>query len=98
MNVFELTPELKEKAKACKSAEEIKAFLESEAIELTGEQLEAISGGNDNLGKRSWCPIDKKEHDMKKTGITRPGRIWGDIWPDYEYKCTKCGCAEWRWL
>ena len=96
MNIFELTPELKEKARACKTAEEIKAFLASEAIELTEEQLESISGGNDNLGSNQ-CPADHGSHSWEKSGKTRPGRIWGDLWPDCEYRCTKCGCTEWRW-
>ena len=41
----ELNEELKEKARACKSAEELTALAEAEGIELTYEMLDAASGG-----------------------------------------------------
>ena len=41
----DLTPEQKEKARACKSADELIALANSEGIELTDDQVEAISGG-----------------------------------------------------
>ena len=40
-----LTDEQKEKAKACKTAEEFKEFAEKEGIELTDEMLDAVAGG-----------------------------------------------------
>ena len=40
-----LTPEQIEKVRACKNPEEILALAKEEGIELTDEQLEAISGG-----------------------------------------------------
>ena len=40
-----LTEEQKAKAKACKTAEELRALAEAEDFELTDEQLESISGG-----------------------------------------------------
>jgi len=40
-----LTPEQVEKAKACKSQEELLVLAKEEGIELTKEQLEAVSGG-----------------------------------------------------
>ena len=42
-----LTDEQIEKAKECKSQEELLEFAKAEGIQLTGEQLEAVSGG--------WC-------------------------------------------
>ena len=41
----QLTPEQMEKARACKSAEELMELAKSEGVELSREQLDAISGG-----------------------------------------------------
>ena len=30
-----------------------------------------------------------------KTGNKRPGKIFGDIWPNVEYRCTMCGRTIW---
>ena len=40
-----LTDEQKEKARACKSPEDILALAKAEGYELTDEQIEAVSGG-----------------------------------------------------
>ena len=42
-----LTLEQQEKARACKTPEDILALAKEEGIELTDEQLEAVSGGWD---------------------------------------------------
>ena len=39
------TPEQLEKAKACKTSDELVALAQAEGIDLTDEQLDAISGG-----------------------------------------------------
>lgn len=49
MNVNDLDPKLIEKAKACKTTEELVALAKAEGIELTDEQLDAASGGIE------WC-------------------------------------------
>ena len=41
----ELTPEQMEKARACKSSDELVELAKAEGIELTDEQLDAIAGG-----------------------------------------------------
>ncbi len=41
----DISPELKEKAKKCKTPEEILALAESEGLELSDEDLGAVSGG-----------------------------------------------------
>ena len=48
MNFEDLTEEQKAKAQACKTPEELAALAREEGVELSDEQLEAISGG-------SWC-------------------------------------------
>ena len=44
-----LTDEQKEKVKACKTADEFKAFVEKEGIELTDEMVEEVAGGGSFL-------------------------------------------------
>lgn len=45
MNYEDLTEEQREKARACKSFEELVELAKAEGVELTEDQLEAISGG-----------------------------------------------------
>lgn len=47
MNFEDLTTQQKEKAKACKTPEDVLALAKEEGVELTDDQLEAISGGWD---------------------------------------------------
>ena len=42
----ELTPEQMEKARACKSADDLIELAKSEGIELNDDQLDAIAGGS----------------------------------------------------
>ena len=41
------SPELQEKLKACKTTEELVALVREEGVELTDEQIDAVSGGVD---------------------------------------------------
>ena len=62
MNFDELTSEQIEKAKACKSGEELAAVAEEFGYSLSDEELESISGGTD--WKRLNCPgNDCSDHD-----------------------------------
>ena len=54
MDIKELTPEQKEKARSCKSADELIALAGAEGVKLSDEQLEAISGG----GWTDTCTTD----------------------------------------
>ena len=51
MNFEDLTPELQEKVRACKTADELVALASAEGVELTDEQLEGIAGGMNWRGK-----------------------------------------------
>ena len=45
MEFENLSPELREKLKTCKSAEEVLALAKEEGYELSDEELEAVNGG-----------------------------------------------------
>ena len=98
MRFEDMTPEMVERAKGCETAEERTAFIRENGIELTDEQLEGISGGK-KFGEtqRDQCPNNKDGHSWVPTGRKRPGKIWGDIWPDYEKRCKHCGEVDWKW-
>ena len=57
MTFDSLTPEQQEKAKACKTPEELIALAEQEGYDLSDEELKQVSGG------ASWdCVADCPEH------------------------------------
>lgn len=45
MDYTELTEEQKARARACETPEELVALAQEEGVELTDEQLDAVSGG-----------------------------------------------------
>ena len=49
MNLEDLTPEQQEKAKACKTPEDVLALAKEVGYELSDEELAGIAGG--------WCPV-----------------------------------------
>lgn len=56
MNIENLSPEQLEKAKACKSAEELFALAKEEGVELSEKELEAINGGMVSGWSIPGCP------------------------------------------
>ena len=99
MRFDQMTPELREKAQKCETAEERMAFVEESGIELTDEQLEAISGGN-RTSKTFYKECEENPNGSKhywvRTGNTRPGSVFGDLWPDTEFRCKWCGKTKWK--
>ena len=62
---------------------------------LSDDQLTNISGGNffDDLPD---CPNSLDTwHQWKKTGVARSGSIFGDLCPEVELRCQKCGKTVW---
>ena len=59
MDYESISPEIKEKALACTSAEELIALAKSEGIELAEEELDGIAGGTEwdcsDCGKNDTC-------------------------------------------
>ena len=56
-----LSDEMKKKVTECRTAEELITLAKTEGIELTDEQLDAISGGSDDS---DWtCDCNTDEYD-----------------------------------
>ena len=78
------------KVKACKSQEEILALAKEEDIELTDQQLEAVSGGG--CSNKPRCPFCQSEY------INRIRRVTADDGrPADEMECNNCH-AHWNWI
>ena len=61
MKSMNLTPEQKEKAKACTTSEELIALAQEEGLDLSDEQLESVAGGDWGKSCDSYddpCPGD----------------------------------------
>ena len=56
MNYENLNPELQEKLKAAKTADELRAIAASEGVDLSDEELKAISGGRCRIYCNGYCP------------------------------------------
>lgn len=82
MNPRDLTPEQAEKAKAFETPEEILAFARENGVELSDEQLDKISGGEE-WEEGETCP---------KCGSTRTSRV---AYPDPDRYCLDC---SFRWV
>ena len=63
---LDISPELKEKAKACKSPEELLALAKAEGYKLSEDDLQAISGGG-------WTCDDSCDNYKPKWGDERKG-------------------------
>ena len=55
MNYEDLTPELKDKARACATPEEVRELAEESGCELADEELNAVSGGIDFNSCDGYC-------------------------------------------
>lgn len=81
-----LTEEQIAKVKACKNQEEILALSKNEGIELTEEQLAAVSGG---CGTSTVVPCPR----CKSTNVYYCGQ---NLWYEKEYKCNECDYRFWK--
>ena len=82
-----LTNEQVARVKACKNTEELVALAKSEGIELTDEQLEAVSGGG--CFSSIKCPnCGSKDHDSTENYVQ------GGVKQKF-YICRRCGT---KWL
>ena len=89
-----LTEEQIKKVESCKDSSEILALAKEEGMELTDEQLEAVSGGG-CLNKTTKCPkcgskkLNEREEDVPNVGTETGGNL------NIFYKCRECG-HKWR--
>ena len=86
--IKKLSPELQEKAKACKSPEELMALSREHAAELMPEALEAIAGGTGGSVKSCGeikCP------KCGSTNVTKSDEILPSGWTRVHRKCHDCG-------
>ena len=56
MEFKNLSPELRDKARECKTPEEILALAKEEGYELSDEELQAVSGGIEWTCSDDTCP------------------------------------------
>ena len=86
-----LTEEQITKIKACNSSEELLKLAKEEGVELTDEQLKAISGGGLLCSSGIHCPqCDAGYDDIM---------FWSERFADgsetVHYECKKCQC---QWI
>lgn len=105
MKLEDMTQEKMDQAKACRTKDEILAFIRDNRIELSPEQMEQISGGYGDRETNTSRPrvIECHQspsgyHAWEFTGITRPGTILGSLWPDYKHRCKYCTAVDWKWF
>ena len=84
MRVEGMTPEQIEQVKKCETPEEYLAFAKENDIELSDEQLDAISGGG-----AVGCFFGF--HDLEATGAWT-GPLNGNL---KEFRCKDCGETFW---
>ena len=83
--IKELPEELQEKARQCRTMEELNEFIAENDVELSDEALEMVSGGCGDPPKKPYCCVDKVE--CKKVYIGLSGQCGGD---PYMYQCPIC--------
>ena len=85
---------------------EKKINFEAEETEaLTGIEMEAACGGDHTTGILLKTEMDDGNihcngwsegyHEWRYVGISKPGRFFGDLWPDYLHRCLHCGKYTW---
>ena len=89
-----LSEEQIKKVESCKDSSEILALAKEEGMELTDEQLEAVSGGG------CFGTLKCKKCGSKDIKKTREEREIYNKWSDEKgfytvYRCRKCG-YEWN--
>ena len=76
------------KIKACKNIDEVLAIAKEEGIELSDEQLKAVSGGA-CTAETHHCP-NCGSHDFSKRSRSFAHRVYG-----YYCTCNQCG-TKWE--
>ncbi|MBR1752635.1 MAG: hypothetical protein IJ740_17485 [Ruminococcus sp.] len=101
--IGELSPELQEKARACKTKEELNQFIADNDLELPEEALELVSGGCGTSSDKWYCNhcntrLENEKRDAPYEPIPMPennGPGFGPGTREYRYTtmykyCPKC--------
>ena len=91
MNKDDLSAELREKANACNTPEELMSLVKEEGVELSDEDLDKISGGWGNDGGSSSASVTCV--NCGSTNVEGKSVRAGDSYFE-EYTCRNCG-ATW---
>ena len=59
-------------------------------------RLDALAGGLKKARTKECLMSPTGKHVWEDTGRTRPGEVWGNVWPDKEIRCIHCGKPDWR--
>ena len=87
-----LSEEQIKKVEACKSSEEVLNLAKSEGVELTEEQLEAVSGGGCFRKSKVKCPKCGADYESCfKEKVWTDDRTNGSI---IQYRCL---CCDYVW-
>ncbi len=99
-----LSPELQEKARACTSVEELLKLADENNIELSADQLEAVTGGsaytagtpawNYHITHPTYCFNCRIEGTPTGEKVKSDGACASDDEYHVRYRCNKCG-EEW---
>ena len=76
-----LTPELREKAMACKSVDELLRFADDNDLEVPVDALQGVAGGCGDV-KCGYCGSS----DLEYVGVQHVGQYYLQV-----YKCKQCG-------
>ena len=79
-----LTEEQIKKVEACKNSDEILALAKTEGVQLSDEQLEAVSGGGCKA-EEPTCPKCKSKNIRKWRETMFEGKM------RYDFACDDCG-------
>ena len=85
--IKDLSPEMQEKARQCKTTEELNAFLADNDLELPEDALELVAGGCGTCKHNS----DKKLENWVSIGSTMPVIHGKEIANLGKSCCSKCG-------
>jgi len=87
-------------------AEAMENLTEFDMDGMTEEEMEAVSGGDHFTGIIKGEELEKFDghcngwsegyHEWQYTGHKRPGRFFGDLWPDYLHRCIHC--LRYMWI
>ena len=81
--IKDLSPELQEKARACKSTDELLKLADDNDIELTADTLESVSGGaceNSKEEPKGRCPFCGSTHIRYQTVLKVSNSGLGQGW------------------